>query len=100
MLGQNTDLIHEISVSVDGKPIDIGQVDLVEFSFDDMIKMYPSEVINFENGSFFVHLTQEETQLFRDTITVQIRVKFMNGNVVLSNRRTVPVTKSLSKEII
>ena len=100
MIGQNTDLVHEIAVKVDGEPLDVSKVDLVEFSFDEMKKMYPSADVNFEGGSFFVHLTQEETQEFGDNVTVQIRVKFMNGNVVLSNRRTVPVNEALSKEII
>ena len=100
MLGQNTDLVHEIAVKVDGKPLDISKVDLVEFSFGNLIKMYPSVDVSFEEGSFFVHLTQEETQAFDDSITVQIRVKFINGNVVLSNRRTMTVKEALSKEII
>ena len=100
MLGQNTDLVHEVAVTVDGEPLDLSKVDLVEFSFDEMIKMYPSKDVSFDNGSFFVHLTQEETQAFGDNVTVQIRIKFMNGNIVLSNRRTVPVNEALSKEII
>lgn len=100
MLGQNTDLEHRISISVDGKPIEIINVDLVEFSFGELVKMYPSESVKYEEGVFLVHLTQEETVSFGSSISVQVRVKFSNNNVVLTKAKTMPVNQALSKAVL
>jgi flagellar basal body L-ring protein FlgH len=75
-------------------------VDLVEFSFNDLIKLYPSESVQYDNETFYVHLTQEETQRFEGAVAVQLRVKFSNGNIPLSCKKTMRVNESLSKEVI
>lgn len=101
MLGQNTNLEHEITIKVDGQPIDIEQVELVEFSFDGLAKYYPTdENVRYGNGSFFVRLTQEETQNFESSVTVQVRVKFTNNDIPLSNKKIMPVNSSLSKAVL
>ena len=100
MLGQNTDLTHGITLTKDGLPINVEEVEMVEISFDDLIKKYPSSDVSYENGRFLVHLTQEETQQFDDAVSVQVRVKFNNGDVPLSKIKTMPVRQSLSKEVL
>ena len=100
MLGQNTDLVHEATLTVDGKEIDISTVEVVEFSFGDLKKLYPSDSVSYENGVFLIHLTQEETQEFGSSITVQVRVKFNDGNIPLTRKKVLPVVESLSKEIL
>jgi len=101
MLGQNTNLEHEITVKVGGEPLDMGQVDLVEFSFGNLVKYYPTdENVRYDNGSFFVRLTQEETQNFENSVTVQVRVKFSNSDIPLSNKKVMPVNSSLSKAVM
>lgn len=101
MLGQNTDLEHEITIKADGQLIDIEQVDLVEFSFGSLVKYYPTdENVRYDNGSFFVRLTQEETQNFENSVTVQVRVKFSNRDIPLSNKKVMPVNSSLSKAVL
>lgn len=101
MLGQNTDLEHEITIKADGQLIDIEQVDLVEFSFGSLVKYYPTdENVRYDNGSFFVRLTQEETQNFENSVTVQVRVKFSNSDIPLSNKKVMPVNSSLSKAVL
>lgn len=101
MLGQNTDLEHEITIKADGQLIDIEQVDLVEFSFGRLVKYYPTdENVRYDNGSFFVRLTQEETQNFENSVTVQVRVKFSNSDIPLSNKKVMPVNSSLSKAVL
>ena len=101
MLGQNTDLEHEITIKADGQLIDIEQVDLVEFSFGSLVKYYPTdENVRYDNGSFFVRLTQVETQNFENSVTVQVRVKFSNSDIPLSNKKVMPVNSSLSKAVL
>lgn len=100
MLGQNTDLIHEISVRVDGNPLVIDEVEVVEFMFGDLQKLYPSNSVVFEDRVFKVHLTQEETQEFGRFVSVQVRVKFNNGRVPLSSKKVLPVTEALSREVL
>lgn len=101
MLGQNTELNHEITIKVGGEPLNVNLVELVEFSFDDLIKYYPSDVTyNRVTNSFFVRLTQEETQNFDSAVTVQVRVKFLNGDIPLSNKKTINVNSSLSKAVL
>ena len=101
MLGQNTDLEHEITIKADGQLIDIEQVDLVEFSFGSLVKYYPTdENVRYDNGSFFVRLTQEETQNFENSVTVQVRVKFSNSDIPISNKKVMPVNSSLSKAVL
>lgn len=103
MLGQNTELNHEITIKVGGEPLNVNLVELVEFSFDDLIKYYPTSpdvTYNRSTNSFFVKLTQEETQNFDSAVTVQIRVKFANGDIPLSNKKIIPVNSSLSKAVL
>lgn len=102
MLGQNTELNHEITIKVGGEPLNVNLVELVEFSFDDLIKYYPSSDVTYNRvtNSFFVRLTQEETQNFDSAVTVQIRVKFANGDIPLSNKKIIPVNSSLSKAVL
>ena len=79
----------------------MGKVDLVEFSFGHLIKYYPTdENVRYDNGSFFVRLTQEETQNFENSVTVQVRVKFSNSDIPLSNKKIMPVNSSLSKAVM
>ena len=100
MIGQNTNLTHEITLRVDGKPINISDVELVEFSFGELIKIYPSEEVVYDNERFYVRLTQEETKEFEDSLPVQVRVKFSNGDVPLSRKKVVPINESLSKAVL
>ena len=100
MIGQNTNLTHEITLRVDGQPINISDVELVEFSFGELVKIYPSEEITYDNDKFYVRLTQEETQNFEDSLPVQVRVKFNNGDIPLSKKKVVPINESLSKAVL
>lgn len=100
MFGQNTDLEHEVTITVDGAPLDMTIVELVEFMFGDLRKVFPSDDVIYKSGKFYVHLTQEETQSFSGSLETQVRVKFTNGNVPLAKKKTVWVEEALSKEIL
>lgn len=101
MLGQNTDLIHRIAITVDGNPLNIAEVEVVEFSFGDLTKLYPdNKDIVYEDRVFKVRLTQEETQNFDRSVPVQVRVKFNNGNIPLSKKKVLPVNEALSKAVL
>lgn len=102
MFGQNTDLKHEIKITVGGAPLEIDHVDGIEFSFGDLKKYYPGNDVKYDDdtGKFYVHLTQEETLKFGRSLAVQVRVKFINGNVILTCKKTVSVEESLSKELL
>lgn len=100
MIGQNTDLEHKITLKASGKPIDIGVVELVEFTFGDLVKIYPSESVRYDSGSFFIRLNQEETQGFGGSLPVQVRVKFSNGDIPLSKKKVYSVNEALSKAVL
>mgnify|MGYP004651521509 CR=1 FL=1 len=66
-----------------GKTIDINSVQKVQFVIGDLIKIYDGEnnEITYENGTFKVWLTEEETFLFNDEIKMDARILFKNNSI-------------------
>lgn len=112
IIGQNTANIYEFFVTDgNGDVIDIELLQEVEFCFDE--KNSKHQVIKYWNreGSgeveydsnlacFYVPLTQEETVHFNYQIPVQLRVKYTDGVIDLSDTEFWSVNTSLSKEVM
>lgn len=70
-----------VTVTLDGTSLDISDVEKVEFMFGTTRKMYP-DTVTYSDGKFYLPLTQAETfALAVKNILVDIRVKFVGGNV-------------------
>lgn len=60
-----------------------------------------SDYVDAEHHKIYVPLTQEETAKFKDgDAQVQIRIKFNNGTVLATEKKTVPVEEVLDEVII
>lgn len=75
-----------VDIRLNDAPIDIIEVDEVEFMFGDGLrKLYPGDVnYSATDKVFYLPLTQNETFAFpaNGSITLDIRVKFNGGNVI------------------
>lgn len=90
-----------ITIKSDGAEIDSAVVEAVEIIIGFIKKVYPGE-ITFNNGAWHFPLRQEESaKLSRGRTSVQVRVKFHDGNVVgMKHDAAVNVKESRSKVII
>lgn len=59
-----------------------------------------SVTFNGETSEFYVYLTQEETFALRGTTNVQIRIKFINGDVIGVDAGDFNVDPARSKEVL
>lgn len=87
----------------DGAPLDLGQIELIEFTVGKLRKVYPGEVTTDEDGNFLFPLTQEETFGFKNAQqSVQIRVKFAGADPVVigTSIEGVRVSDSISKVVL
>lgn len=88
-------------IKMQGKPVDINTIELVEFVIGDMVKKYPDTAYyDSDSSKFKVFLTQEETFAINKPLPVQVRVKFNSGDVVGDDLGSVNIIKSLSKEVL
>lgn len=95
----------EIPLTIDGEDIDINDVSIVEFMFEDIRKIYgDGGDVTYDNDlkCFIVPLSQKETFALTENsiIKYQARVKFtdnsVNGTCVYNGF----VSESLSKEVL
>lgn len=75
------------------------QVESIEIVVGHLTKRYPAD-ISYANGQYLFPLTQEDTFAMKNNNPVQIRVKFLNGDVVGTAISDVNVFKSMSKEVL
>ena len=79
-----------ILIRLNGEPLDLDDVAEVEFTIgNDMRKLWPQDVqYNSADECFYLPLTQAETIAFpaNGSVTLDIRVKFVGGNVVVVQR--------------
>lgn len=71
-----------VKVNLNGAPVNIEDVELVEFVVGGYRKLYPDEV-SYADDYFYIPLTQQETFSWPANTAVMIdaRVKFIGGNV-------------------
>jgi len=92
-----------VTVTLDGTALDISDVSLVEFMFGSTRKLYPDTVAySAADGKFYIPLTQEETfALSRGNIFLDIRVKFVGGNVQgILRPLGVSIVDAISEEVL
>lgn len=88
-----------MTIKFNDEPLDISNVDKIEFTLHDTTRMYPDEV-SFSDGTFFFPVTQEETFSLPRIVEAQARIKFENGDVFKTPTQKIDVDVSLSKEIL
>lgn len=99
MEGDSWPLLFQINV--DGEPININDVELIEFTVDGLSKNYPGTVSYDETAKVFSFpLSQEETFKFRNQVTAQGRVKFSSGEVAGVSFGKIYIDRSQSKAVI
>ena len=89
-----------VRVLANGSPINIADVEAVEFRIGDVRKLYPGQATyDGESGEFMVPLTQEDTLAMPedDAVMFDLRVKFAGGAVIGTQRMT---ADALSGEVI
>ena len=93
-----------VLIRLNGEPVDIDEVAEVEFTFGDgMRKLFPQEVqYNIADGCFYLPLTQDETFAFpaNGSVTLDIRVKFVGGDVVGVQRMESLAVADASSEVV
>jgi len=94
----------EIRILIDGLALTAGDVNVVEFMFDDLRKVYSEtslDGVTFDTDHFIIPFTQEETfSLNKKSIQYQARIKFTNGDVKGTPVKTANIYESLSQEVI
>lgn len=91
-----------IKLSMSGKTIIADDVKKVEFAFGDVIKTYPEDA-TFENDTFFVPLTQEDTFSLDPkgkALQYQVRVLFQNDSVKCTGQKPMSVMAAISKDVL
>ena len=93
-----------IRVLLNGEPVNVDDVAEVEFTFGDGLrKMFPQDVqYNSADNCFYVPLTQTETFAFpaNGSVTLDIRVKFVGGNVIGIQRMESAAVADATSEVV
>lgn len=93
-----------VLIRLNGEPVEIDEVDEAEFAFGSGLrKLYPGDVeYSQADGCFYLPLTQAETFAFpaNGTVTLDIRVKFVGGDVVGVQRMESFAVADATSEVI
>lgn len=107
IIGEGNTYNLEIPLTKDGEAIDINEVSIVEFMFDDIRKYYGTidgleGTVTYDGEKFIVPLSQQDTFQLNgeDTIKYQARVKFTDDQVQSTKIYTGYITDSISKEVL
>ena len=84
-----------------GEPITDAVVGSAEVVLGGITKTYPESVTyDAEGGCFIFPITQTESHSLTGILPFQIRLKFLNGDVIGTSLGTVEVSVSASSEVI
>ena len=105
ILTQGSTYKLNVPLTKDGTNIDIELVDIVEFMFQDVRKLYGSDgdvMYDKENNAFVIPLSQEETFKLNEAsqIEYQARIKYKTGEVKATPIQYGYISESLSKEVL
>ena len=93
-----------IKILIDNVILDMGLVEIVEFMFGDIRKVYggiSTDGVIYSVDHFIVPLTQEETFSLKDkTVNYQARVKFTSGDVKGTAIKKCNLYDSISQEVL
>lgn len=97
--GDQYNIIFKIEVCEN--PMNMENIELIEFTIGSISKNYPLEVeYDKENKTFLFPVTQEETFAFNGWENYQARIKYINGDVYGSPINRININKTLSRNII
>lgn len=103
-LKQGDECVIPVRINVNGQPLNIDDVERVEFMTGNVRKVYPDEAeFDSESGCFRVRLLQEDTLSLPedDAVRFDVRVKFSGGCVIGTQKMAlVLVADALSEEVI
>lgn len=88
-----------IKLKMCGRYITPDDVDVVEFTFGNVVKNYPQHV-SYSDGAFILPLSQEETFALAGMIKYQTRVLFKDGQVKSTPVQNGNVSVSISKVVL
>lgn len=106
VMGQNSAGYCVISLNWKDHMDRFAEIDTIEFNFGKTIKKYYSQsgqtdvLYDTSSNSFLVPLTQQNTQQFSYQIPVQLRVKYLSGEVETSYIQYVNIQNCISQEVI
>lgn len=87
-------------IEVNGNPIDLLNVEKIEFAIDAVSKTYPGEVTyNKELDEFYFPVTVEESSGWSGYVDYQVRVTYVNENKLISPVQQLDVENSMFKNI-
>ena len=90
----------DIDIKNAGEALDINDVDKVEIVLQNIIKTYPQGGVTYSDGTFHFPLTQQETMKLSPSCLMQVRVKFVSGDVIGSEIQNIEVKRSISKVVL
>jgi hypothetical protein len=105
ILTQGSTYKLNVPLTKDGTNIDVELVDIVEFMFQDVRKLYGSDgdvTYDNDNKVFIIPLSQKETfQLTEEgRISYQARIKYKDGEVKATPIQYGYISESLSKKVL
>lgn len=88
-------------IETNGVPMDMTDVELIEFTVGKLSKNWPLQV-NYDKDAavFLFPVTEEETFKFKEYEKYQARIKYINGNVYGTPVNKINVNETLSRNII
>lgn len=90
-----------LKLEVNGDPMVLTDVELIEFTIGQLSKNWPIDVnYDKENEQFYFPVTQEETFQFGKYEDYQARIKYLNGNVYGTPVNKININETLSRNII
>lgn len=93
----------QVNLSVDGSPIQLNEIDRIEWTFGTVRKYYGENgtvTYTAESGLFIIPFLQGETFEMRDEIEYQVRIKFKDGTVRGSDIHKSEIKRSLSRVVL
>lgn len=101
MLRQGDQYKIILKIEVNGEPMIMDQVELIEFSIGTLSKNWPLEVTyNEEEKEFYFPITQQETFKMSKFENYQVRIKYSDGSIFGSNINKINIGDSISRNII
>lgn len=76
--------------------LDISSVKKVQFNIGELTKTYPKDV-TYENDTFKIWLTENETFRFDNNTSIDVRVLFKNDTIMGTEIETINVSESLKE---
>jgi len=87
----------EVTITELGSPVPIDTIKEVEFMFGNITKKYPEDA-TFANDNFYVTFEEKDTLQFGTHTVVQSKVRFNDGDTILTNKKLILVNTILRKE--